>query len=778
MLSTAQHGAATTPANSISFSGLMPGSRDWMSKREHVTISKDVLGVGGYGIVYKGIWRFGRAPVAVKLLRDSAAYSTEVQENFLNEVEVWWKLKHQNILPLLGACIDAQGEPYMISPLMENGSVMEYLYKHPEANTPRRKLELLSDICSGLDYLHEMGIIHTDLKPNNILVDKQGNAVVTDFGFAKVKIWSRQPAFQWSTRSPEEQQVVYSGIITGDRRPDMSLVDDMPTELQGLMKQCWAVDPEERPKDFAMLFDAVTRLIDQLPETPAPVAPSRYAPPPSNSLPTENFVASKWRELTADEMRLPEEIQNAILTLHNGSPLELDLTAKFIPVETIQAEQNAQALFELWNLSMQRRLANVRQSRQVPPPPAFEILAQDKERRRIDLENAQAKREVRRREELDDATIVARLRPLCEAIRINKTLLDLRFGSNRVTDDGVRCFAEVFKATGILNSLQLTNNRITGGGAAALANVLKTNRSLMICDISENPIGDDGARALAEMMRENSTLSVLNIQGDVILDIPAGFIFRVVLSEDNRIGPDGVEELSEMLRSNETLKELFLNNNNIGSVGTHALAQALKANKSLLTLDVRDCSVGRRDDDSSNERTGVHDLADALKSNTTLQSLYCYDHTITEKQWEYLKEAARVKESSEPPSTSRLSESETAASLKLLSSDSNLYAIVEIRGRPYHIHKNDVIVLDRARDLEVGDVVVLDTVTEVGGDNYVLQGRPFVSNEWVDIHGVCIEHTTGQPMVIKKQRRRGHRKVVVNEQHVTLLRVSELAVKV
>ncbi|KXS10100.1 hypothetical protein M427DRAFT_63033 [Gonapodya prolifera JEL478] len=155
------------------------------------------------------------------------------------------------------------------------------------------------------------------------------------------------------------------------------------------------------------------------------------------------------------------------------------------------------------------------------------------------------------------------------------------------------------------------------------------------------------------------------------------------------------------------------------------------------------------------------------------------------RQEAFLEPSSRQPQSSlgsvTPQNSSPLNPTSTeaipASCLALLSKDTNLYAIAEIRGRPYHVHKNDVVVLDRANDLRVGDVIRLDTVTEVGGDNYVLQGKPFVQNDWIDIQCVCLEHTTGQPMLIKKQRRRGQRKVVINEQHVTLLRVSKLVVK-
>ncbi|CAA6672477.1 unnamed protein product [Spirodela intermedia] len=146
---------------------------------------KNILGKGGFGIVYKGVLQDGTV-VAVKRLKDGDAAGGEVQ--FQTEVEMISLAVHRNLLRLCGFCMTA-GERLLVYPYMSNGSVASRLkgaetgveLGHKEKDSPRA--------ARGLLYLHEQcdpKIIHRDVKAANILLDDGCEAVVGDFGLAKL----------------------------------------------------------------------------------------------------------------------------------------------------------------------------------------------------------------------------------------------------------------------------------------------------------------------------------------------------------------------------------------------------------------------------------------------------------------------------------------------------------------------------------------------------------------------------------------------------------------
>ncbi|KAJ4973647.1 hypothetical protein NE237_006821 [Protea cynaroides] len=146
--------------------------------------SKNILGKGGFGIVYKGYLQDGTL-VAVKRLKDANAIGGEIQ--FQTEVEMISLAVHRNLLRLFGFCMTAT-ERLLVYPYMSNGSVAVRLKAKPALDWGTRKRIALG-AARGLLYLHEQcdpKIIHRDVKAANILLDDYCEAVVGDFGLAKL----------------------------------------------------------------------------------------------------------------------------------------------------------------------------------------------------------------------------------------------------------------------------------------------------------------------------------------------------------------------------------------------------------------------------------------------------------------------------------------------------------------------------------------------------------------------------------------------------------------
>ncbi|KAK3126313.1 hypothetical protein QOZ80_7AG0554740 [Eleusine coracana subsp. coracana] len=149
--------------------------------------SKNIIGVGGFGKVYKGVLPKSQSNVAVK--RVSHDSSQGIRE-FISEVVSIGHLRHRNLVQLLGYC-RRKGELLLVYDYMANGSLDKYLYG--EENKPvlgwDQRFQIIKDVASGLFYLHEKWekvVIHRDIKASNVLLDTGMNAHLGDFGLARL----------------------------------------------------------------------------------------------------------------------------------------------------------------------------------------------------------------------------------------------------------------------------------------------------------------------------------------------------------------------------------------------------------------------------------------------------------------------------------------------------------------------------------------------------------------------------------------------------------------
>ncbi|KAG6817516.1 hypothetical protein H0H93_007155, partial [Arthromyces matolae] len=147
---------------------------------------------GGFSDIYKAAWTRRNIDgktviVAVKLLRPFSIHDSASVRKKLNwEVYVWHRLEHPNIAKLFGMSYHMSGRPSMVMEWYENGNAAEFL-RGPRGHEADRH-SLVLDVAQGLGYLHTQSspIIHGDLKSNNVLINNDLRAVLSDFGLAQV----------------------------------------------------------------------------------------------------------------------------------------------------------------------------------------------------------------------------------------------------------------------------------------------------------------------------------------------------------------------------------------------------------------------------------------------------------------------------------------------------------------------------------------------------------------------------------------------------------------
>ncbi len=144
----------------------------------------DLVGIGGMATVHRALdTRLDRA-VAVKLLRREVMEDTDIAMRFRREALAATVLRHPNIVACLEAGTD-DGQPYLVMELIEGEDLAARLRRAGRLD-PAEVARLGLDIARGLAVAHVRGIVHRDVKPGNILLARDGRAMITDFGIARL----------------------------------------------------------------------------------------------------------------------------------------------------------------------------------------------------------------------------------------------------------------------------------------------------------------------------------------------------------------------------------------------------------------------------------------------------------------------------------------------------------------------------------------------------------------------------------------------------------------
>jgi serine/threonine protein kinase len=141
------------------------------------------LGKGGYGATYRGIEKFLKRPVAVKVIRSSCAKNEQVVEDFFREARILASLNHPNVAHVYSLGVHKE-QPYIVMELVGGGRMDRLFRNKPLDET--KALDIAIDVAEGLIATHDKDLVHGDVKPSNILLDESGTAKLVDFGMVRL----------------------------------------------------------------------------------------------------------------------------------------------------------------------------------------------------------------------------------------------------------------------------------------------------------------------------------------------------------------------------------------------------------------------------------------------------------------------------------------------------------------------------------------------------------------------------------------------------------------
>jgi hypothetical protein len=155
------------------------------------------LGTGGMGAVYRGLDQALGRFVAIKVMKKALGDDQKLVESFLREARTAAALNHPNVVQIY-SCGQENGQPYIAMELVSGGR-LDQLMADGKTVGEVRLLEIALDVSEGLKAANGVGLVHGDIKPANILLDRSGTAKVVDFGLAQFVNRQQQRGEIWGT---------------------------------------------------------------------------------------------------------------------------------------------------------------------------------------------------------------------------------------------------------------------------------------------------------------------------------------------------------------------------------------------------------------------------------------------------------------------------------------------------------------------------------------------------------------------------------------------------
>lgn len=272
----------------------------------------EIIGEGGMATVYRAFDQRLQRPRAIKILSPAFAQRPALRRRFLSEAQTMANLEEARVVRVFDTGEDGD-RVFIVMELVEGGSLVDRVKLHGPLPA-KMACEVLIDLCESLHGAHENNVIHRDIKPHNVLLTRNGELRITDFGIAQVQHdndvgMTRTGAVlgTWGFMAPEQKtnakQVdaradIYScgatlwSLLKNDTPPELFMGDsepewfaDVPEPLAEVIRRSTRYRREERYPTARSMGDALRTVLPLLPENPDDTPPlvPRLPERPSNA---------------------------------------------------------------------------------------------------------------------------------------------------------------------------------------------------------------------------------------------------------------------------------------------------------------------------------------------------------------------------------------------------------------------------------------------------------------------------------------------------------------
>jgi len=278
-----------------------------------------LLGQGGMGAVYQAHDRELERQVAIKVIRSDMAANPEILRRFKQELILARQVTHKNVIRIFDLG-QAEGIKFITMEYIE-GENLQSVLRRKKKLEPREAANILAQVCRALEAAHAEGVLHRDLKPQNIMLDKSGRAYVMDFGIARSMLAAGMTQTGALIGTPDYMSPEQAKGLTLDARSDLfslgiifyemlsgrvpfdadttmgklwkrtnepaqplgELDKTIPQELSDIVRKCLEIDPQKR-------FASAAELLQQIEMWLGPQEGTRVHIPQATALP----AYAKW----------------------------------------------------------------------------------------------------------------------------------------------------------------------------------------------------------------------------------------------------------------------------------------------------------------------------------------------------------------------------------------------------------------------------------------------------------------------------------------------------